>query len=112
MSLFDILSDYESNNEIIIKKIKLKYKNELIDYKYSINIKKEKVGGYIRYFNTDGDLVGSGVLVTINKTNIILKNTGANKYWTVKITPYYFFYKKHRVYNDKIRHIFENLVKV
>ena len=83
-----------------------KYSIELENYEY-INknkIDKLKIGGYIKYINSNDELLFGGALVKISsdyiymkKDNIIIK---INKFKNI------IFYRNHRTSTDKIRDIF------
>ena len=108
--------DIEDNTNKILRyvnKLKIKYKDELDEYKFidGNNIQKMKEGNLIRYVNLKGELKWGGILVKIenkekiSKITLTLRNT-KNKLWKVRFNNYYIFQKKIKTKNDKFRDLF------
>ena len=115
----DIISQ-NYNEEKIEKKLQrtiedfeIKYEEELSEYihiDYNDLLSKVQIGGYIRYINLDGELRWGGILIKIEDiesrdTKLLLMNT-SRKFWEIKFSKNYVFYKKHTTYNDKLRELF------
>jgi hypothetical protein len=96
-----------------IEKFEQKYPEELSEYiyiDYNDLLSQVKLGGYIRYINLDGELRWGGVLIKIDNiesrdAKLLLMNT-SRKFWEIKFSKNYIFYKKHTTYNDKLRELF------
>lgn len=86
-------------------------KNDLSDYTYVNDVTILAPGGYIKYANMDGDIVGYGVYVSNStKNKIILKNTSWNKIWKIDPSKYFLFYKEHVAPQNKIRQMMLKLL--
>jgi hypothetical protein len=83
-------------NNIFLDKIYIRYKNDLINYKYCDydNINNLSIGLHIQYICKKNLLKKSGFLKDI-KNNSILELTSLNKKnkWYIYINQYYIFYK-------------------
>ena len=96
-----------------IEDFEIKYEEELSEYiyiDYNDLLSKVQIGGYIRYINLDGELRWGGILIKIEDiesrdTKLLLMNT-SRKFWEIKFSKNYVFYKKHTTYNDKLRELF------
>ena len=87
----------------ILKEIKKKYKNELINYNYIDNLENLKVGNYIKYINLEINKIVYGILINITNYDynngirfITLKHTKNNNIWNLKPSKYYIFQKKNK----------------
>ncbi len=98
--------EWEYNYNKRIDNLILKYSNQLENYNYIIKdeLNELKIGGYIKYIDTNDNLIWGGVLVKIEgdliytkKDNNIIK---INKYKNI------IFYRNHRTQNDKYRELF------
>ena len=96
-----------------IEDFEIKYEEELSEYiyiDYNDLLSKVQIGGYIRYINLNGELRWGGILIKIEDiesrdTKLLLMNT-SRKFWEIKFSKNYVFYKKHTTYNDKLRELF------
>lgn len=96
-----------------IEKFEQKYPEELNEYihiDYNDLLSQVELGGYIRYVNLNGELRWGGVLIKIDDiesrdAKLLLMNT-SRKFWQIKFSKNYVFYKKHTTYNDKLRELF------
>lgn len=103
----------EDNNDDYINYLKNKFEIELKYYTYvkPSNISIIKPGGYLRCIDIDENLKWGGTVMkliderNLNKFKIQLMNT-SNKFWTIKYSKYYVFYKKNITYKDTFRDIF------
>ncbi len=93
--------------------IKEKYDTALKDYKYckGHSIRKEKLGGYIKYTTKTGIMKGYGVYIKNYDSHILLKNPNANKLWKVSLDDNYIFYKSHVSISDVKRRVMIELLK-
>jgi len=104
----EIISDKDWNNDFNIRFNFLidKYKKQLDTFNFIIKdeIKLLKLGGYIKYINTNDDLIWAGVLYKIdNRYLYTIKNNNIIKINTINNL---IFYKKHVTSEDKRRDIF------
>jgi len=96
-----------------IEKFEQKYTEELNEYihiDYNDLLSQVEIGGYIRYVNLNGELRWGGILIKIDDietrdAKLLLMNT-SRKFWQIKFSKNYVFYKKHTTYNDKLRELF------
>lgn len=96
-----------------IERFEQKYQEELSEYiyiDYNDLLSKVELGGYIRYVNLDGNIRWGGVLIKIDDietrdAKLLLMNT-SRKFWQIKFSKNYVFYRKHTTYNDKLRELF------
>ena len=96
-----------------IEKFEQKYPEELSEYihiDYHDLLSQVEIGGYIRYINLNGELRWGGVLIRIDDietrdAKLLLMNT-SRKFWQIKFSKNYVFYRKHTTYNDKLRELF------
>lgn len=104
------------SNDNYVNYLKNKYSVELNEYEYieSSNIKKLKLGGYIRYIDINEDIKWGGILIKINNINklskcvLSLKNTN-NDIWKIKFIKYYIFYKSNATFRLNIKKDFNKL---
>ncbi len=98
--------EWEYNYNKKINKLILKYSNQLDNYNCILKeeIDDLKIGGYIKYIDTNDNLIWGGLLVKIDATFIYMKKD----YNIIKINKYknVIFYRNHRTQNDKYREIF------
>jgi len=96
-----------------IENFEQKYPEELSEYihiDYNDLLSQVEIGGYIRYVNLDGELRWGGVLIKIDDietrdAKLLLMNI-SKKFWQIKFSKNYVFYRKHTTYNDKLRELF------
>jgi hypothetical protein len=109
--------EWVKNKKKHINYLKKKFTNELNKYTFinSINeLKKLKLGGYIRYVNINDELKWGGALCKINydhtsMNNIIVIsniNDGNKTYYNVCFEKNFFFYRNHITREDKTRELF------
>lgn len=117
----DSIKTQESYKNSLIQKsnkIKEKYSKELeeyqiIDSKESLN--KCKLGGYIRYINSNEELRYGGTVLKIYKpdgkdvTMILLQNSN-NKRWSISWERNTIYYKNQVKKGDKIRSLFISML--
>jgi len=104
--------EWEYDRDIRTKKLNEKYKKYLEDYKLVKDIdefNKIKVGGYIRYIDSDDNIKWGGFLLKkYNNNNIdymIIANSN-RKILTVSLYKNLIFYKPHLTSSDKTRKLF------
>jgi hypothetical protein len=98
--------EWEYNYNKRLDKLILKYSNQIETYNYIIKDELDdlKIGGYIKYIDTNDNLIWGGLLAKIDDKFIYMKKD----YNIIKINKYknIIFYKNHRTQNDKYREIF------
>lgn len=108
--------EWEEERHQTIKKLLDKYEKELDDYNYIADLNKYekiKIGGYVRYFNTNNELKWGGVLIKkivsekkdIKLHLMVLMNSSGERN-VVSFEKNIIFYKKHMTANDKTRKLF------
>jgi hypothetical protein len=108
---------FDDDNDNIINELFNKYSQYLQDYEFIDDINNLKLGGYIRYINSNKEFRFGGILLKIkNKENILntrllLKNT-TNNLWEINFINNFIFYKKHKTKNDKFRNLFLKVAKI
>jgi len=74
--------------------INIKYSNDLINYKFSDNIKDIKSGLHIKYFSKKNLFKKSGIISSIKDDSILeLTNINRNRKWFIYYDTNYIFYK-------------------
>lgn len=107
-NLEDFLRTYKPNVDKIVRHIYRNNKTKLKGYEYINDIGRMPYGGYIRYADLDGNLIGSGIYVKKIKNKIMLK-TNVKK-WTINPLKYFLFYKKHVTFDEKQNRSFKRIV--
>tara|TARA_Y100000768_G_scaffold388581_1_gene385351 strand:- start:119 stop:676 length:558 start_codon:yes stop_codon:yes gene_type:complete len=107
----------DDENDNIINEIFNMYSQYLQEYEFIDDINNLKLGGYIRYINSNKEFRFGGILLKIkNKedilnTRLLLKNT-TNNLWEINFINNFIFYKKHKTKNDKFRNLFLKVAKI
>jgi hypothetical protein len=74
--------------------IKVKYENDLINYKFSDNISDMKNGLHIKYFSKKNLFKKGGIINSIKDNSILeLTNINRKKKWFIYYDTNYIFYK-------------------
>ena len=109
--------EWEKEKKINVDNILNKYKGELEDYKLVKNVKEFnmlKLGGYIRYVDSNDDLKWGGILlkkiINNNIYKMILCNSSMDRY-IISFHTNTIFYKKHTTASDKTRKFFVSLLE-
>lgn len=80
-------------------------------FEYMADIRKGKLGGFVKYYMQEEDgkkkYKGSGVLLKIDNTNILLTN-GYGKMWRVCIDKHIFYYKANISKDNQLKYNFIN----
>ena len=104
--------DWNENKDNYINKIKKKYNEYLEDY-YIIKNKKDydnmKLGGYIRYVDSNETLKWGGILIKkFTNNNIEYMLLANSKMKSIQVSFYRntIFYKNHTTASDKTRKLF------
>jgi hypothetical protein len=109
--------EWVKNKKKHINYLKKKFTKELEKYtfvKSTSELKKLKLGGYIRYFNINDELKWGGILCNINYDNvsmnhiIVVKNIteGHNAFYNICFEKNIIFYRNHMTTEDKTRELF------
>jgi hypothetical protein len=112
-----IQEEWDKNKKKHINYLKKKFNNELDKYTFinSINeLKKLKLGGYIRYINMNDEFKCGGILCKINYDHTSMNhiivisniNNGNKTYYNVSFEKNYVFYRNHITKEDKTRELF------
>jgi len=119
--LDDILKNYRKNDITNIhKKLKNKYNNDLEGYSSIFDLKKLKVGNFLKYINLSMDEIKYGIIVNFTYFNtskksvklIHLKNTKNNNIWKIKPSKNYIFQKKNKNRSNLTKLIDEYLLNI
>jgi len=92
-----------------IKKIYLKYKDDLINYKYCsvTDIDSIPLKSNIKYISKNNFIKKNGFLKEIKNSNIMhLYNSNRN--WFIYVDKYYIFYKLHN--KNKLKECLQNII--
>ena len=77
------------------EKVKEEYGNMFDGYRFVDDIRREPLGGHIKYIKEDGS-VGYGILVRVEENYIKVKMDKAKFPYTVRIEGKIFFYMDHK----------------
>jgi hypothetical protein len=94
----------------IINQISIKYKTELINYKYCDNdyINNLQNGSHIKYFSKKNLVIKNGFLKNIKDSTILELFNLNKKKWYIYTNQYYIFYKNPG--NNSLKNILKNIV--
>jgi len=115
--ILDYSETQDDNIDNNINEIFNIYSNYLQNYEFIDDISNLKLGGYIRYVNSNKEFRFGGILLKIKNqedilnTRLLLKNT-TNNLWEINFINNFVFYKKHKTKNDNFRNLFLKVVKI